>query len=85
MDIEKDEIEGTVAKLGERILGGFDDMGGYVQGYEFLLQGPADQLVIVDDKDFRKKLKGHVFYGSKLDTICITNSLRKIPFIVGIL
>ena len=61
MDIEKDEIEGIVAKLGERIRGGFDDMGGYVQGYEFPLQGPADQLVVVDDKDFRKKMKGHIF------------------------
>jgi len=80
MDIEKDEIEGIVAKLGERIRGGFDDMCGYVQGNEFLLQGPADQLVVVDDKDFRKKLNGHIFYGSKLNTICKTEQFRKNSF-----
>ena len=80
MDIEKDEIEEIVAKLGERIRGGFDDMGGYVQGYEFPLQGPADQLVVVDDKDFRKKSRGHIFYGSKLNTICKTKQLNKNSF-----
>jgi hypothetical protein len=77
MNIEKDEIEGIVAKLGERIRGGFDEMGGYVEGYEFPLQGPADQLVVVDDKYFRKRLSGHIIDGSKLNTICKSIPSRK--------
>jgi hypothetical protein len=80
MDIEKDEIEGIVVKLGERIRGGFDDVGGYVQRYEFLLQGPAGQLVVVDDKDFRKKFKWHTYYGSKLNTIYEAKQLKKNSF-----
>lgn len=77
MDIEKDEIEGIVAKLGERIRGGFDEMGGYVQGYEFPLEGPADQLVVVDDKYFWNQLIEHMIDGSKLNTICKSKPSRK--------
>jgi hypothetical protein len=85
MDIEKDEIEGIVAKLGERIRGGFDDMSGYIQGYEFPLQGPADQLIVVDDKDFRKESSVHIIIESKLDTNRKTKAFREFFFIVGIL